>query len=138
MPTNYVLVDFENLQPKNLGFLKSKDYKVFVFVDAKQSKLDFDTVLAVQDLGINAQYIKINGAGSNALDFHMAYFLGELIFKDGNGCFFVVSKDRGFDPLVQHISSKKITISRMNVITDISDRGVSTHKKQSLKINEPS
>jgi len=34
VPTNYVLIDFENVQPKNLNILANHPFKVFVFIDA--------------------------------------------------------------------------------------------------------
>ena len=34
MATNYVLIDFENVQPKNLELLTTHPFKVFVFVGA--------------------------------------------------------------------------------------------------------
>ena len=39
MKTNYVLIDFENVQPKNLEALKGHGFKVIVFVGSKQTKV---------------------------------------------------------------------------------------------------
>jgi len=51
LPTNYVLIDFENVQPKNLEVLSNHPFKVFVFVDASQAKLSYDLAAAMQQLG---------------------------------------------------------------------------------------
>ena len=77
--TNYVLIDFENVQPANLGVLKHAGFKVLVFVGAQQTKVPFDLASAMQALGDAASYLKISGSGRNALDFHIACYLGELV-----------------------------------------------------------
>ena len=76
MRTNYVLIDYENVQPTSLAGLDAEHFRVLVFVGASQNKLTFDTAAAVQKLGARAEYIKIAGNGSNALDFHIAFHIG--------------------------------------------------------------
>ena len=72
MRTNYVFIDFENVQPESLGLLEHEHFKLFVFVGAGQTKLPFEIAASLQRLGPRAEYIKISGNGSNALDFHIA------------------------------------------------------------------
>ena len=57
--------------------------------------------------------------GKNALDFHLAYFLGALATTDPAGYFHLISKDTGFDPLVQYLASKEILASRSESIEDM-------------------
>lgn len=59
MVTNYVLIDFENVQPTNLAILAKHSFKIYVFVGASQCKIPFDLASALQALGENAKYIKI-------------------------------------------------------------------------------
>ncbi|WP_435235853.1 PIN domain-containing protein [Psychromonas sp. PT13] len=113
------MIDLENVQPQNLQLLKKNDFKVIVFVGEKQSKLSFELVAAMQSLGSNAEYIKINGNGPNALDFHIAYYIGDISAKNSDCFFHIISKDTGFDPLIDHLKSKKILASRVKDIADI-------------------
>ena len=78
MRTNFVLIDFENVQPASLAPLERDGFKVFVFVGANQTKVSVDVAAALQRLGTNAEYIRISGNGKNALDFHIAYYIGKL------------------------------------------------------------
>lgn len=87
MAINYVLIDFENVQPRNLEVLKQHPFKVYVFVGANQAKVPFDLATAMQSLGDSAQYIKISDTGKNSLDFHIAYYIGELATKEPNAFF---------------------------------------------------
>ena len=119
MPTNYVLIDFENVQPRNLEILANHPFKVFVFVGANQTKVYFELALAMQILGQNAEYVKISGNGRNALDFHLACYLGELATKDPGSCFHVISKDTGVDPLIKHLRSRKLNVQREKDLAEI-------------------
>lgn len=119
MPTHYVLIDFENVQPKNLEILAKHPFKVFVFVGANQSKVPFELASAMQFLGDDATYIKIAGSGPNALDFHIAYYIGELAQHDSKAQFHVISRDKGFDPLIRHLRSRKIRIDREKDLAEI-------------------
>ena len=119
MATNYVLIDFENVHPKNLELLTKHPFKVFVFVGANQSKVPFDLADSMQLLGNDAKYIKISGNGQNALDFHISYYVGELAGKDAGAEFHIISKDKGFDPLIKHLASRKIHVKRVKDIAEI-------------------
>lgn len=134
MPTNYVLIDFENVQPKNLEILANHPFKIFVFVGANQSKMPFDLVNAMQSMGERATYIKIAGNGPNALDFHIAYYIGELAQKDPTGFYHIISKDKGFDPLIAHLKAKKLRVQRENDLAEIPVLRMSTATSDDDKV----
>ncbi len=119
MRTHYILIDYENVQPKNLAVLKEHSFKVMVFVGANQTKVPFELAQALQALGPDAEYVKMSGNGPNALDFHIAYYIGELAAKDPKACFHIISKDSGFDPLIKHLKSKMIRVFREKAVADI-------------------
>lgn len=119
MKTNYVLIDYESVQPSSLAALNHDHFKVFVFVGATQAKIPFEFVDCVQRHGDRARYIKISDTGPNALDFHIAYYMGQIAAADPSAYFHVISKDAGFDPLIKHLRTKKILASRVNAISDM-------------------
>jgi hypothetical protein len=119
LSTNYVLIDYENVHPKNLEILASHPFKVYVFVGANQIKIPYDLAAAMQELGENAKYIKISGNGPNALDFHIALYVGELSTRDPEGYFHIISKDKGFDPLIKHLKARKIRAQREKDLAEI-------------------
>jgi len=119
MRTNYVLIDFENVQPESIELLEHDHFKLLVFVGASQTKLPFEIAATLQRFGTGAEYIKISGNGSNALDFHIAYYIGQIAAVDPSAYFHIVSRDTGFDPLIQHLKSKKIFAGRVKAISDI-------------------
>ena len=75
MKTNYVLIDFENVQVKSLALLKGDEFKIFVFVGKNNNKLPFELVNDIQKFGDRGEYVKLESSGPNALDFHIAFYL---------------------------------------------------------------
>ena len=119
MRTNYVLIDFENVQPASLAGLEADHFKVLVFVGASQNKVSFEIASALQRLGSRAEYVKIAGNGSNALDFHIAFHIGHLAAQDPTAFFHIISKDTGFDPLIHHLKERKVLAARSKDVSDI-------------------
>lgn len=116
---NFVLVDFENVQPKDIGLLKDGPFKVKVFLGPNQSKIPVVLAAAIQSLGENAEYIVLETAGNNALDFHIAYYIGVLSAAEPTAFFHIISKDTGFDSLLKYLKGKKIFAQRSTCIADI-------------------
>ncbi|WP_268907126.1 PIN domain-containing protein [Collimonas silvisoli] len=132
--TNFVLVDFENIQPKNMSLLNGGPFKIKVFVGANQAKIPLEMARALQVFGPDAEYIQIDGNGSNALDFHIAYYIGRLATETPDAYFHVISKDTGFDPLIKHLKVQKIFCQRSTSIADIPLLKISNNKSIPEKI----
>mgnify|MGYP001473374317 CR=1 FL=1 len=125
MTTKFVLVDFENVQPKNVSLLNGRSFKIKVFVGASQARIPFELARALHAFGPDAEYIQIDGNGKNALDFHISYYLGRLALEAPDACFHVISKDKGFDPLITHLKAQGISCQRSSSIAEISGLKIS-------------
>jgi hypothetical protein len=119
MNTRYVLIDHENVQPKDLALLNGQPVRVIVFLGASQKSVSTDLAMALQARGTNGQYVKINANGRNALDSHIAFHLGELAAKDPSASFHVISKDGGYDPLIHHLRSRGIDAQRSATLASL-------------------
>jgi hypothetical protein len=119
LPTNYVLIGFENVQPKNLEILANRSFNVIVFVGANQTKVPSDLAMALQALGEKAKYVRISGNGRNALDFHMAFYVGEFSARSPEASFHIISRDTGFDPLIKHLKTKNIRVQRIKDLAEL-------------------
>lgn len=119
MRTNYVLIDYENVPVKSLALLKEPHFVVRVFLGANNTKLHRDLVLAMHELGSRAAYVELETSGQNALDFHVAFYLGQLAQVDPTAFFHIISKDTGFDPLISHLHAKKIYAARSASIEEM-------------------
>lgn len=119
MKNNYVLIDYENVQPEEMDALEKGLFSVIVFVGANQAKVTFEVASVLQRMGDRASYIKISGSGKNALDFHIAYYIGKLSEKEPDAYFHIVSKDTGFDLLVEHLKVNKVSVRRVKSIAEL-------------------
>ena len=116
MKTNYVLVDCENVQAPTLSLLKGEQFRVWIFLGESNTKVKKEVVLAMQQLRDRLEIIDMKGSGKNALDFHIAYYLGSLAKEDPNGFFHIISADTGFEPLIEHLRSKHMLAVRSESI----------------------
>lgn len=114
-----MLIDFESIQPESVKELLQDHFSLLLFVGANQTKVSFELATEIQRMGSRAEYIKMSGNGPNALDFHIAFYIGQISTQDPTAYFHIISKDKGFDPLIQHLKSRKIPASRSEAISDI-------------------
>jgi len=120
--TNAILVDFQNVQV-TLDALQSaniENVEVYIFIGQEQ-KLRVELVNNILNLKqkFKIELLQIEGNGNNALDFHIAYFLGRLSKESDNYFFHIISKDTGFDPLIKYLKNNKINCLREAEIKDI-------------------
>jgi len=116
---NFVLIDSENVKPEYIEKLKHEHFRVVVFVGANLKRLDFPIANALQALGSNGSYVQISSHGSSALDFHIAYYIGKLSEAHPGAYFHIISKDKGFDPLIKHLKDQNMFCSRWASVVEI-------------------
>src|SRR5882724_12184308 len=107
-PVNHVFVDFENVHKVDLAVIGSKAVSFTLLVGARQTKLDASLVEKLFEHAVSVQLVRLASAGKNALDFTLAYYVGRAVAADPTGFFHIVSKDAGYDPLIEHLRSKRI------------------------------
>lgn len=112
MPTTLIIVDFENIQDiKDLNILSNVEIKVIV--GKSQNKISIETVQLLQKFGNLLEWIKVPGQGKNALDFFVAYFLGKYVQENKFQKYQIISKDTGYDPLIEYLKRCNMNIERL-------------------------
>lgn len=119
MKINYVLIDYENVQPSIAQALASEVFKIIVFVGASQTRVNYDLIEVLQAKGDAARCIKISGNGRNALDFHISYYIGKLAAAEPDAYFHVIALDKGMDPLMHHLQELGVRAARWETVHDI-------------------
>ncbi len=112
-------IDYENVQTVDLSRIVQMDFKVWVFTGVSQSRIPLDLVKSTQAFGNKLEWVTIDGNGPNALDFHIAYYLGVHSARNPRDEYFILSKDKGFDPLVSHVRKGTIRCSRISSVSEI-------------------
>ena len=111
-PVNHVFVDFENVHEIDLEVIGSKSVSFTLLLGSRQTKLDVCLVEKLLAHAVSVQLVRLTASGKNALDFTLAYYIGRAVAADPTGCFHIVSKDTGYDPLIEHLQSKHIPAHR--------------------------
>jgi len=101
-PRMHLLVDWENVQPTGdtLQALVPQGTDIWLFHGPQQK---VDTSSHVQAFG-GERIVQIprSGAGKNALDFQLAYYVGYISARQPDASFVVVSNDTGYEPMLEH------------------------------------
>src|SRR6476620_3757133 len=111
-PVNHVLVDFENVHKVDLAVIGSKAVSLILLVGPRHTKLDVSLVEKLFEHAVSVQLVRLTSAGRNALDFTLAYYVGRAVAADPTGHFHIVSRDTGYDPLIKHLRSRRISAYR--------------------------
>ena len=101
-PKRHLLVDWENVQPRaeELRALAPEGTDVWLFhgplqkLDASGHRLAYGTD--------RVTLVPRSGAGKNALDFQLSYYIGYISARQPQARFVVVSNDTGYDPMLAH------------------------------------
>lgn len=107
----HILIDFENTQPDvaQLHVLNPDDSHIWLFLGKNQQKtLPIELCEALCRFGQYVHFIRIAKTGKNALDFYLTYYLGQITAQDKDALICILSRDTGFDILVEHLESTQL------------------------------
>lgn len=121
MTQKLLLVDFENVRQVDLTRLDDK-FQVIIFVGASQKSVPMDLVASAQKLGTRAEWQQVDANGNNALDFFIACQLGRVMEQGSRPQCIVLSKDKGFDPLLRHLSKNGLSCKRINSLMELDQK----------------
>lgn len=109
---NHVFVDFENVHQIDLSKIGGKSVSFLLLLGARQTRLDAELVEKLMPHSASVQLVRLASSGRNALDFTLAYYVGRAAITDPTAYFHIISKDKGFDPLIEHLRSRHIHARR--------------------------
>lgn len=110
--TQYVFVDYENVQIVDLDLVAGKPVVVELLIGKQHTKLPVEMVEQMQKYSGQVKLVRVGTSGHNALDFVLACRVGAVSSIDAKGYFHIVSGDTGFDALIQHLRKDKILARR--------------------------
>lgn len=111
-PLNRVFVDFENVQQIDFSVMGSKPVHLTILVGAKQPRMDVALVEQLVNHPNQVDLVRLTSSGKDALDLALAYYVGQAAAVDPTAYFHIVSKDTGFDPLIEHLRTRRIRVQR--------------------------
>ena len=135
MTHKLLLVDFENVQQVDLHRL-DEHFHVVIFVGSGQKSVPIELVAAAQKLGSRVDWQRVEGNGSNALDFYIACHLGRIIEKSPSLHCIVLSKDKGFDPLLKHLNKNGLKCKRINSLLELEPKAATSEEPNYIRVLE--
>ena len=135
MSDRVLLVDFENVQAVDLSKVPN-DVRVLFVLGAKQTKLPTELSIQAHELGERFTYVPIKGQQPNAVDFCIAFYLGEYLSRNPHAECVILSKDKkGFDPLVKHLVDERgFKARRVNAQKDAFPVAANPAKKEAAAV----
>lgn len=132
-----ILIDYENVKPDDLSELHSEQFEAFVFVGKTQGCIPMRFANSLQKMGFRGHYVCVADSGKDALDFHIAFYIGQQVHADPNRQFYIVSNDRGYDPLIKHLKSLRIAARRVKCLSEIfNHKSVPSSSTKNVKSTE--
>jgi hypothetical protein len=132
MTQKLLLVDFENVQQIDLARLDDS-FQIIIFVGAAQKSIPIELVTNAQKLGSRIEWQRVDASGSNALDFFIACQLGRVLEKSPQLQCIVLSKDKGFDPLLRHLSKTGLKCKRLNSLLELDPKAAAQAEEPNYK-----
>ena len=111
-PVNHVFVDLENVKKVDPRVLGRKNYIVHLFLGPLNKKLDVEVVERLLEHSQAVKMIRSPKPGKNALDFVLAYHLGQAVQTDPKAYFHLITGDEGFDSLVELLKARHVKVKR--------------------------
>lgn len=111
-PMNHVFVDFENVRSVELSAVGRSNFVFHLFLGPNNVKLDVDLVDRLLASSQSVKLIRSPKPGKNALDFVLAYHLGQAVQSEPKAKFHLVSQDAGFDALVELLKTRQVKVKR--------------------------
>jgi hypothetical protein len=106
------LLDLENVPKPALDRLPA-DARVVAFVNVSQKSVPRELLDAATELKERFRQIDVVSSGAkNAMDFHIAWCLGDLLAREPDARCVIVSGDAGFDALVGHLNRQGRNVRR--------------------------
>lgn len=131
-PATILFIDYENVTQVRLTDLQKPNLKIFIFVGCAQVKIPFELVREAHLLGEAVEWIGVEGSGANALDFHIVFYLGQISLQSPHANYVILSRDRGFDPLIQHLAKRGISCRRIDSLEVLSGNSELTYSQDFL------
>lgn len=109
------LIDYENVSASGLDGLESltENDLIYIFYTENADRLTFSAHRRLIETAAQIRYYKVEHGTKNALDFQLATYLGYLIHESGKIPYYIISKDNGFDSVINFWSKQNIAVRRL-------------------------
>jgi hypothetical protein len=132
---NTYFIDYENVHESGLEGIMTlnEEDMVYIFYNKMTKSMPFERGIELARTKATVDFIETHKIAKNYLDFQLSTFLGYLIGKGETGAVYVISKDSGFDSLIDFWKKREITICRQESIVPIENTAHKVTVKKTAK-----
>ena len=134
---NRVFVDFENVPTVDLGLIGEKPVEVTLLIGEKQRRLELGLVRQIHAHAAKVALVEVGASGRNALDLVLAWHLGRAAERNPGDSYWVVSKDKDFDPLIVHLRTRGLRITRVDAFSALPFFGGASSPRKTAAVSRP-
>jgi hypothetical protein len=129
------LIDYENTGVKGLAGIEKlrEDDLVIIFYGPKTGSLPFDEHVKISSAVSHVEYIKTVKTAKNYLDFQLTTYLGFLVASTGIKEYTIISRDSGYDSVVDFWKSRGMKLLRKDAIAGSSASEKVTQRKETRR-----
>lgn len=133
---SFYLIDYENVSASGLDGLETlcAQDSVLIFYTENADRLTFSAHRRLMESKARIRYYKVESGSKNALDFQLASYLGYLIHEDTGSSYYIISKDSGFESVINFWSKHQVKILRLPNL-DV-EHTCQTNKELTAKLSE--
>jgi hypothetical protein len=117
--TNYIFIDFENVQEVDLDRIADKPVKVTLVLGERHKNLPVALVKLLLKYAGQVALVETGRSGKNALDLVLAQCIGAAKQADPQGYFHIISKDKDFDALIGHFQTTDTLAARRAAFCEV-------------------
>ena len=118
--TNYIFVDYENVQEIDLDRIAQRPVKVTFVLGPGHKNLPVALVRKLLQYASQVSLVQTGRAGKNALDLVLSQAVGAARQADPAGYFHIISRDKGFDVLVDYLKGENVLAARHASLSEVS------------------
>lgn len=132
------IVDYENVTIHGLEGVRNltDEDTVCIFYGPVPAGLPFSIYLELMNTKARVYHIGTKKTAKNYLDFHAATYVGMLAGKGETGPFRLITKDAGFDSVVDFLTKEGFEVSRHETIQEAYDENEEEHGTEEHGINK--
>ena len=117
-----ILIDLENEKGKMLEGISllnlSKNDEIIIFYSRLAPYITMELHKEFEIIKAEKDYIKVESAYKNSLDFQLSTYLGFLIQKNPKNNYYIVSKDCDFDCVCRFWQNRNVNVKRIERFSD--------------------
>lgn len=114
----FFLVDYENVNSSGLNGIDliGQDDHVVIFYGPNSNTVSFSIMQKIREMDIEIELYELKQSAHNAIDFQLSVYLGYLIAKYPEAEFYIISKDKGYQAVIEFCKDNFISDNEEKVL----------------------